>query len=728
MKHSLSLFGRLIAFCFFAALLSACEKSTWNNPYPASEKGKNILYSSFEARPKHLDPVRSYSSNEYAFIGQIYEPPLQYHYLKRPFQLMPQTAEKMPEPVFYSKEGKRLPANVSTEKIAYSIYQIRIKPGILYQPHPAFAKDENGQYLYHNLKEADLEKYSKLSDFAKTGTRELVARDYIYQIKRLAHPDLHSPIFSLMTDYIVGLKQYAAALKKARDSLKQSQKSKYLDLHQYPLEGVKEIDRYTYQIKVKGKYPQLLYWLAMPFFAPMPYEADIFYSQPGMKERNISLDWFPVGTGAYMLTENNPNRKMILERNPNYRIDLYPSEGSKKDKQRGLLVDAGKPMPFIDKVVYSLEKETIPYWNKFLQGYYDVSGVSSDSFDQAIQFGAQGEVGLTEAMKSKGIRLLTEVQASSFYMGFNMLDPVVGGSSKRARKIRQAISIAVDYEDFISIFQNGRGIAAQGPIPPGIFGYKSKKAGMNPYVYDWVNGKRKRKSIQEAKRLLAQAGYPGGRHRKTGKPLLIHLDIPGGGAGDKSTWDWLRKQLKKIDLELIIRNTDYNRFQEKMRKGNAQLYMWGWNADYPDPENFLFLLYGPNGKVKYHGENASNYRNPEYDRLFEKMKNMDNTPERQEIIDRMVKILRHDAPWLWGFHPKSFVLHHAWYKNAKPNQMAHNNLKYKRIDAQLRLKSREAWNRPVLWPVWLLLVVLLVSLIPAVVTYIRSERKSSMMQ
>lgn len=703
-------------------LLAACEQQVWNNPYPRADAEKNILYSSFSERPKHLDPVRSYSSNEYAFIGQIYEPPLQYHYLKRPYQLQPLTAVAVPKASYYAADGRRLPHNVDHTRVAYSVYEISIRPGISYQPHPAFARDAQGKPRYLGLRPADLADIHALSDFPETGSRELVAEDYVYQIKRLAHPRLHSPIFSLMSEYIVGLDEYSETLKQAYAELDPgSGQQRHLDLRQYPLPGVEVLDRFTYRIKVKGVYPQLLYWLAMPFFAPIPYEVDQFYSQPGMEERNLTLDWYPVGTGAYMLTVNNPNQKMILERNPNYHDDFYPAEGEAGDAQRGLLRDAGKRLPFIDRVQYSLEKEGIPYWNKFLQGYYDVSGVSSDSFDQAIQFSAQGDAELTASMREKNISLSTSVQTSSFYMGINMLDPVLGGSSERARLLRQAISIAVDYEDFISIFQNGRGITAQGPIPPGIFGYVEGEAGINPYVYEWHNGKPRRKSIAEARKLLAKAGYPRGRDVDTGKPLQVHLDVTAGGAEDKSLLDWFRKQFRKIDIELQIRATDYNRFLEKMRKGNAELFIWGWNADYPDPENFLFLLYGPNGKVRHQGENAANYDSPEFNRLFERMKHMENGPVRQTLINQMLEIVRRDAPWLWGFHPKSFALYHQWYYNAKPNTMAHNDLKYKRIDPLLRNQARQAWNQPILWPVLALVVVLVLALVPAIVTYLRKE-------
>jgi len=714
-------FGLLSVVC----LLAACGKTSWNNPYPESESGKNIVYSAFTGRPKHLDPAQSYSSNEYVFIGEVYEPILQYNYLKRPYQLEPLTATEVPEPVYYGTDDKPLPANAPLDQIAFSLYTIHIKPGIMYQPHPAFARDAQGNYLYHHLTDQQLEHIHTLSDFPETGTRELTADDYVYDIKRLASPRLHCPVLGLMSDYIVGLSDYTKTLQQAYQQLGGDQDaSVYLDLTKYPLAGARLIDRYTYQIKVKGKYPQLLYWLAMPFFAPVPKEADMFYSQPGLLQRNISLDWYPVGTGAYMLTENNPNRRMVLARNPNFHEDTYPQHGSPGDVANGLLVDAGKSLPFIDEAIFSLEKEDIPYWNKFMQGYYDASGISSDNFDKAISFTQTGNAHLSDDLKKRHIHLLTSVEPSTYYMGFNMLDPVVGGYDEKQRKLRQAISIAIDYEQYIAIFNNGRGIPAFSPIPPGIFGFQSGQAGINPYVYEWRDNKAQRKSIAQARQLLAQAGYPDGIDARTGKPLLINFDTPATGSDSKDWFDWLRKQFDKIHVQLNIRNTDYNRFQDKMNKGNAQLFSWGWNADYPDPENFLFLLYGPNSKVKTRGENAANYSNPEYDRLFEQMKNMSDTPQRQAIIDKMLSILQRDAPWVWGVHPEAYTLFHDWLKNVKPNQMAHNVLKYRRVNPTERLRYRAQWNRPIMWPIWILIVIVVISLVPAIVTYRRKEHRA----
>ncbi len=711
---------RQIAACLISFIFLAGCGQAWNDPYPASDAGRNILYTAFTDRPKHLDPAQSYTEDEITFTAQIYEPALQYHYLKRPYQLISSTVEQVPQARYFDAQGRELAADAPAELIAESLYELKLKKGIRFQPHPAFAMNRYGQpeYLGKNIADGR----QKIADFPQAGTRELVADDYIYQLKRLAHPRLHSPIFGMMADKIVGLKALGEDLGKAAKTLPTDG---WLDLDAYPLSGVEKVDSHTWRIRLKGKYPQFLYWLAMPFFAPVPREVDRFYAQPGMAAKNLTLDWWPVGTGPFMLSENDPNRRMVLSRNPNFHGQTYPCEGEAGDREAGLLEDCGKPLPFIEQAVFTREKEAIPYWNKFLQGYFDASGISSDSFDQAVRVNVGGDVALSDEMRDKGIRLLTSIKTSTFYMGFNMLDPVVGGLSSRSTKLRQAISIAIDQEEYISIFANGRGIAAQGALPPGIFGYEAGEEGIDKVVYDWVDGKPKRKSVEVAKKLMSEAGYSNGRDEKTGEPLVVNLDTTSGGMGEKSRLDWLTRQFAKIDIQLVVRTTDFNRFQDKVRKGNIQLYYLGWNADYPDPENFFFLLDGNEGKVAKGGENASNYANPEFDRLFVKMKNMDNTPERLTIIRQMTGILQHDAPWVFGLHPKSYTLGHHWLKNRKPNDVGNNILKYQRIDAAERTAARLAWNRPVLWPLLLGLLVILLAVVPGYLGYRRREQRAA---
>jgi oligopeptide transport system substrate-binding protein len=725
--------GRNLAFAAVLSglALSACAP-VWNDPYPAAERGQNILYSAFTERPKHLDPVQSYSEDEASFLYQIVEPPLQYHYLKRPYTLEPATADGMPRLRRLDAAGRELPATADPAKVVRTVVEVRIRPGILFQPHPAFALEEDGSARYLGLTGTELRGVRGLGDFADTGSRELEARDYVYQIKRLAHPRLHSPIFELMAEYLPGLKDLQAALAATagEGSGAASDPPGWLDLDRFALPGVEVIDRHTYRITLKGAYPQFLYWLSMPFFSPVPREVDRFFAQPGMAERNLTLDWWPVGTGPYMLVENDPNARMVLARNPNYRGDPYPCEGEGGDAEAGLLADCGKPMPFIDKVVFAREREGIPYWNKFLQGYYDASGVSSDNFDQAVTLTSQGEVTLSEDMVAKGIRLLTSVSPSIYYLGFNMLDPLVGGGAakvdkERARKLRQAISIALDMEEFVSIFMNGRGLPGMSPLPPGIFGARAGRAGMNPVVYEWQGsdaaGRPVRRSVDEARRLLAEAGWPNGRNARTGEPLVINLDTTPGGLGDKARSDWLAKKFRELGVQFVVRPTDFNRFQDKVRQGNAQLFFFGWNADYPDPENLLFLLHGAQGKVRFNGQNAANYENPEYDLLFERMKAMSDGPARQQIIDRMVAMLQHDAPWIFAFHPMSYSLQHGWVLNRKTGAMVRNTMKYQRIDLERRDAARAAWNEPVVWPLVLVALLLAAVVAPAAIHWRRRE-------
>ena len=704
---------------FWLVFLAGCGDGPWNSPYPAGESGKNIVYTSFSERPKHLDPARSYSSDEYRIIAQIYEPLFQYHYLKRPYTLEPLTAAALPVVRYLDRDVRPLPDNAHEEDIAFSEYDLRLKPGILYQPHPIFAKTADGNYRYHQLTAQELAEVRTLSDFGETDSRELTAEDYLYQIKRLVHPQLHSPIAELMKEHIVGLKDLSERLER---DFREAPQSGFFDIRGYPLQGVQVADAHRLRIRLYGKYPQFRFWLAMPFFSPIPWEADRFFGQPGLSEKNIILDWYPVGTGAYMLTENNPNRRMVLLRNPNFHAEFYPADGEPQDVSSGVLDDAGKKLPFVDQVNLVLEKETIPYWSKFLQGYYDASGLASDNFDQAVQFGGQGHAELTPEMKAMGIALETSVATSIFYLGFNMLDPVVGGLHESPCKLRQAINIALDYEEFIAIFMNGRGVPAQGLVPPGIFGFTEGAQGINPYVYDWAEGAPRRKSIAEAKKLLAEAGYPGGLDAKTGAPLVLNLDVVAQGPDDKALLSWYRKQFGKLGVQLVLRTTDYNQFQQKMANGNAQIFQWGWNADYPDPENFFFLLYGPNAKVGKGGENAANYQSAEFDRLFERMRNLDDGEPRLNLIQQLQEIVRHDSPWIFGFHPKNFSLHHAWYRNLKPNLMANNELKYQRIDASERARKQQEWNRPLLWPFGIGAVLAAATVAPAWFAYRRRLR------
>ena len=707
--------GKKLWIVVATLLLSSCS-GPWNDPHPP-ENGDQLIYqTNFQLPPQHLDPAISYSTDESMLIDQIYEPPLGYHFLKRPYQLEPMVAESLPEVVYLDKSFQAV--DKGSPDIAYSEYIITLKPGIYYQPHPAFAK-KGDEYLYLFNQPSESRDYNDIADFQKTATRELVADDFIYQIKRIADPANRAPLIGFMAQYIVGMTAFTEQLKSV-------ERKGWLDLRDYPMQGLRKINDYSYAITIKGIYPQFSYWLAMHFFAPIPWEADRFYHNPGFKEKNLTLDWYPIGTGPYMMTRNDPNRQIILERNPNYRDDFYPSEGAPGDTAAGFLDDAGKPIPFIDKAVFTLDKEVLPMWSKFLQGYYDRSGENhgnvTQNFDQALVIGPNG-IELSEEMQNKAITLSEDVKPAVYYNGFNMLDPVVGGYSEEKQKLRQAIAIAWNMEEYIDIFQNGSSLPFMGPIAPGIAGYLEGKEGINPYTHDWLNNRAVRKPIEYAQQLMKEAGYPGGRDAKTGKPLKLYFDVQ-AQASSKSTQDWQKKQLEKLGIQLEFRATDWNRYKEKMRSGNHQLFQYGWLADYPDPENFLFLLYGPQGPIacQCDGNNPANYDNAEYNQLFDQMKTLEPGTERAKLIARMLEIVRRDTPWFTGTYPKEYYLNNQWVYNTKRHGISKATLKYLRIDDQLRVEKQKEWNKPNIIPLMAGISGFIVLLIPAIMAYRRRQK------
>lgn len=726
----------LAALTMMAALAGCSRESPINSPYLSGALEENALYTAFVKRsPKYLDPASSYSTDETPYTYNIYEPLYGYHYLKRPYELIPRAASEVSQPVYLDAQGQPLPDDTPGERIAESVYDIKLRPGIRYQPHPAFARKPDGGYAYYPLAPGELDDKFYLPDFPLAGSRELTADDYVYAFRRLASPRVVSPIYSLMAEHVVGMEQYGDRLRERDRAQRQglpagTRDLPWLDLREPEgFDGVQALDRHTLRIRVKGKYPQFKYWLAMTFTAPIPWEADRFYSQPGMAEHDLSLNTWPVGTGPYMLVESRPNWRHVLARNPNYHGAPYPCEGEPGDKQAGLLADCGKPTPFIDRVVFSVEKEALPLSGKFLQGYYDIPQVERGEYGVSMLVAAGDSQEKAALYRERGIRLPTTVETSNWYMGFNWLDPVVGKGdtpeqAERNRKLRQAISIAFDWEEYINIFENGQAAAAYGPVPPGVLGYQPLPEGYNPVVYRLVDGKPVRKPLDEARDLLAQAGYPGGRNAQTGAPLVLYYDAM-SGAGASPQFDWMRRQLAKIGIQMDVRSTDYNRFQDKMRRGTAQLFFWGWNADYPDAENFLFLLYGPNAKAKSGGENAANYENPEYDRLFEQMKFLDDGPEKEAIIARMVDVVRRDAVWMFGYFPMSGGAYQQWVGNAKPTQMVRNTLQYMKVDPALRVQKTNQWNQPRWWPLGLVLLLVLLAIIPSYITLKRRERQTA---
>jgi ABC-type transport system substrate-binding protein len=707
--------GRLIGTALLALLVSACN----NSPWPTGAERENTLFNTFDERsPRYLDPVASYSNPESVYTYQTYEPLYAYHYLKRPYELIPKTAVAVVQPYYLDKDGKRLPDDAPVEQIAESVHDIKIKPGIQFAPHPALARDEQGRYRYHALTREQLGDKRSPLDFEHQGTRELTAEDYEYAFKRHATPRIETPIYGIFSEYVIGLKDYRKRIAEENQKLlaglpEDARDKPFLDFRKWPLEGVKAIDKQTLRIRIKGKYPQWKYWLAMTFTSPLPWEADAFYAQQGMSENSLSLNQWPVGTGPYMMTEYVQDRRHVMKRNPNFRGEPYPCEGSAEDKAAGFLADCGKTMPFIDTIVSTIVKEKVPRKEMFKQGYLDVPEIERPEWGVDFRVDMEDSDRVKALYQSRGFQFPQTTDVNNWYLGFNWLDPVLGKGDTpeqqaKNRKLRQALSIAIDWEEgYGRIFRNKGGEAAHGPVPQGAFGSREgQPGGHNPVTHKVVDGQVVRRPIDDAKQLLAEAGYPDGRDAKSGRPLVLNYDYQRTATPEiKAELDWMVKQFAKIGVQLEVRATDYNQFQEKVLKGKHQIFWWGWLGDYPDAENFLFLLYGPNSKTLHEGENAANYENAEYDKLYRQLQTLDDGPEKQRVVDEMVRIVREDSPWAWGYWPYVATANQAWVHNAKPGIMIRDMGRYYRLDTALRAQKQAEWNRPVWWPMVLLVAL-----------------------
>ncbi len=702
---------RWLAVLATTLLLGGCN----NNPMPSGLAASNTAVSAMiEGSPRHLDPVASYWSNDTPFTYQIYEPPYGYHYLLRPFRLVPKAAVEVAKPTYLDKDGRVLPDDAPGEQVAESVYDIGIKPGILFQPHPAFATYEAGRHRYHALQPGELGDRRTPLDFEHSGTRELVAEDYVYALKRQATTRITTPIQGIFAEHVLGLGDYAALVKAEDAKLRagldaSSQDRPFLDFRRWPLAGASAPDKHLLRLRIKGKYPQWNYWMTTTFMAPVPWEADAFYAQPGMAAAGLSLDTWPVGTGPYMMTEYVKDRRHVLQRNPNYRGEPYPCDGMPGDREAGLLDDCGKPTPFIDQYVFTVEREAVPQRAKFRQGYYDIEVFERTDTGMDYLVAMQDSEQVRREYEDKGFRLPRFSDVTSWYLGFNMLDPTIGigdtpEQRERNRKLRQAISIAIDWEEYSRIFPKSAGETAMSPLPQGIFGSRHGRAdGVNPVTHRWVGGKAVRRPIAEAKQLLAEAGYPDGRDASSGKPLVINYDFYAAPTPEnKAATDWVVRQFAKLGIQLEVRATDNNQFQDKVRRGKYQVFWLGWLADYPDAENFLFQLYGPNGKTRHDGENTANYANPEFDALFSKMRLLPDGPDKQAVIDRLLHIVQQDAPWSFGYFPYASGAAQSWVHNYKPAVLIRDQGRYLRLDVAERVRRLAAWNRPVWWPLLLM--------------------------
>jgi ABC-type transport system substrate-binding protein len=273
------------------------------------------------------------------------------------------------------------------------------------------------------------------------------------------------------------------------------------------------------------------------------------------------------------------------------------------------------------------------------------------------------------------------------------------------------MSLAIDAQEWLRLFTNGRGVPAQSLLPPGLYGHDPGYE--NPY---------RRVDLERARALLAEAGFPDGIDPETGKPLQLTFDTPDTSAQGKLRYSFYVNAWRKLGIDVRLEATNYNQFQEKVRNGAYQIFPWGWVADYPDPENFYFLLWSEMARTRNQGPNTANFSDLGFDERFLAMKSRENDAERLRLIQEMRAILEEERPWIELFHPEDYALFHGWLRGVKPAGISNPTSKYRDLDPALRAEERAAWNQPVVWPAFALVVLAVAVAVPGVVTFFRERQ------
>jgi ABC-type transport system substrate-binding protein len=593
MRKPAPLFGASgLVLLGFCLLMAACGRQELDRLRFEDEQ---VLYGP-TSRIKGFDPVRSGDVPSSTAIARIYEGLLEYSYLDRPYRLQPMLAAAMP---VVSEDGL--------------VYTFRLRQGIFFQDDPCFPGGKG---------------------------RELTAEDFVYSIKRVADLKNASSGYWAFNRRVQGLDEFRAASAGSTPTN-----------YDAPVEGLRAPDRYTLEIRLTEPYPQLLWVLAMHYAFAVPREAVEFYGAEFVRH--------PVGTGPYVLSSWETNYRIEFIRNPKWaetgRIELYPSEGTAEARAAGLLEDAGKPLPFVDRIVQYMVDDPATTWMMFLAGQFSYSAISRDNWDAVIT----PDRDLTENLNQQGVQLLSGPTLDLYYLGFNLDDPVVG----KNKTLRQALSCAFDPGQLVTYY-NGRVTPVYGPLPKPLAGFRPA-----PTAYSF--------DLEKARQLLAEAGYPGGIDPATGRRLELTLELGGATADTRQMVELMAGMFDRIGVVLKASYNNWPAFLDKMDRRQAQMFQLGWVADYPDAENFMQLFCSANASP---GPNHANYSNPEFDRLYERLRTLQAGPEKDRLCEQMADLVIEDCPWIFLYQPMDFAVVHHWLKNYSLHDFPYTMVKYRRVD------------------------------------------------
>lgn len=464
--------------------------------------------------------------------------------------------------------------------------------------------------------------------------RALTASDFIYAWKRLALPELQSPSTWIFDGKVAGWDEWRRTLNNAKDKAA---------AFAAPLTGFDSPDALTLRLHLVKPYPQLTHILAMAYTVPLPHEV---FDKYGLFALNTRL----VGTGPFRFRDYVRGSQIVLTRNETFRDEPYPTVGDEAARAAGLLGLNGFKLPLVEEVTFRIFKEDQPRWLSFAKGLLDVSGIPKDNFSSVVEGGEE-----RPEMAAKGIQFLKMEQASTYVFFFNLKDPLLGKNAN----LRKAVSLAFNPEAFIAKFRNGRGVVANSLVPRVVPGHPARAFA---YAYDPL----------KAREFLARAGYPGGK----GLPSL-RIDVKGASTNLREQAEFVKEQLGRVGIPVEVVLNTMPGYLEKERNGNLQFTLGVWDSDYPDAENFLALLYSKNVAP---GPNISNYANPAFDRLYEKVAAMAPGPERSRLVEQAEDLAAQELPIAPLFYPLAFSVGHGWVRNFRPNIQIINHMKYFDVD------------------------------------------------
>ena len=601
MPRTPAILTHAIVGCLLAALVGC-------TPQKGTSDEKVIYLPILSSGPNSLDPVKGSSQYDSKAASYVYQTLLQYEYLRRPLELKPLLLAKMPE---VGEDGK--------------LYHFTLRDDVYFHDNECFPEGKG---------------------------RKLVSEDVFYSWKRMADNKNQPKGWWLLKDTIVGFDEYRTE-QNAAESFD----------YDAPVEGFKIISDTEFEVRLKEPFYRFTYTLAMFQTSIVPREAVDFY---GKKFSRI-----PVGTGPFLMERWLANSRMTFVRNPNYFEEYFPNdpglnedgsepyEGYNEDKSLGFYDDAGKRLPLVDRVEAGFFANYQPMWLKFLNRELDYTTVPAENYEEAFVKRTQR---LRPSFVEQGIRSSPVALLDLTYFGFNMEDPDFGGYEEKAKWIRQAISLAIDWEERNEAFYNGLSLLYDGPIPPGLDGHPEGHA--LPTAFRGPN-------LPRARALLKKAGYPDGR----GLPKLVYFTSRGARFAEMA--EMTKRHLSKIGVRLDIRLVDFSTLTDKLRNRSAPFFSLSWGSDYPDAENNLQLFYGP---FKSPSSNNFNYDRPEYNRLYDLSRVMEPSLERTRMYERMRDMIVADAPMVGSMGKNRYYLIHERLRNCKPIETFHNWNKYLNID------------------------------------------------